>query len=394
MRMRYCNKCILPETHDTLSFDNEGVCSVCRQIDYRDECIDWAERRAQLDELVARYRDKGEYDCVVPFSGGKDSTFQLWYIVKELQLKPLAVRFNHWGYRPLVGENNARTFKALGVDSVEFTASWHVVRELMLESLKRRGDFCWHCHTGIYAGVMRIAVRYRVPLLFWGESIAEYASWYSYEEMEEVDEKRFNRACNLGITADDMYEFLKGKVSRRDLDPFTYPSRKELAELKVRSICLGNYMKWDVRKQVDLIKKELGWKGQLVEGAPPEYDYDKIECMFQGIRDYCKYIKRGYGRTNHLACIDIRNDRLSREEGWKMAQEYDGLRPASLDNFLEILGISEKEFVEIVSRHRVHPWAFDPGKVRKGKPLKDMADWDSAPGPGRPGPASRQKAYV
>lgn len=374
--MRYCTRCILPETHDTLMFNEEGVCSVCQQIDYRDEKIDWQQRRKMLDDLVAEYKDKGDYDCIVPFSGGKDSTFQLWYVVKELKLKPLVVRFDHWGYRPLINENNTRTFKILGVDVLTFTPNWHVVRELMLESLKRRGDFCWHCHTGIYAHTMQIALRYGTPLLIWGESLAEYASWYSYDEFEEVDEKRFNRVMNLGITADDMYEFLGGRVSKRDLYPFAYPSRKELMHIKCRSICLGNYIKWDIKKQVEIIKRELGWQGQQVEGVPPEYNYEKIECQWQGIRDYCKYIKRGYGRTNHLACIDIRNKRLSRDEGLKLAEQYDGKRPASLDNFLEFLQISEEELFAILSKHKVAPWEFDPSKNEKAEPLSDMAKWD------------------
>lgn len=373
--MRYCTKCILPETHQTIKFNQEGVCSVCEQIEYRDTEIDWDERRRMLQKLVNEYRDKGEYDCIVPFSGGKDSTFQLWYVVKELGLKPLVVRFDHWGYRPKVAENNARTFKLLGVDVLQFTPSWHVVKELMLEALKRTGDFCWHCHTGVYAHTMQIAIRYQTPLIIWGESLAEYASWYSYDEFEEVDETRFNRAMNLGITADDMYEFLNGRVSRRDLYPFAYPPRDELMKIKCRSICLGNYIKWDIKKQVEIIKRELGWEGQEVEGIPPEYDYEKIECQWQGIRDYCKYIKRGYGRTNHLVSIDIRNKRLTREEGWVLAEKYDGKRPASLDIFLERLGLGEEEFVSIVSRHRVEPWQFDQEQAEPGQALPDMGQW-------------------
>ena len=255
--MRMCKKCILPETHDTVMFDDKGVCSVCRQIEYRDEKIDWEERRRQLDALINQYKGKGLYDCIVPFSGGKDSAFQLWYVVKELKLKPLVIRFNHWGYRPLVAKNNTRTFKILGVDVFEFTPNWHVARELMLESLRRRGDFCWHCHTGIYAGVIHMAIRFETPLIIWGESLAEYASWYSYDEMEEVDEKRFNRAMNLGMTADDMYEFLQGRVDKRDLWMFTFPPRREINRLKIKSICLGNYIKWDTRKQVEINKRKL-----------------------------------------------------------------------------------------------------------------------------------------
>jgi len=216
--------------------------------------------------------------------------------------------------------------------------------------------------------------------------LAEYQSFYTYEEMEEVDEKRFNRAMNLGMTADDMYEFLNGRVSRRDLYPFAYPSRKELRAIGCRSVCLGNYVKWNTKKQVEIIKKELGWQGDEVEGVPPEFDYEKIECHMQGIRDYLKFIKRGFGRTNHLANIEIRNGRMSREYGEKLANKFDGKRPASLDIFLEYLQLTEEEFLEVAISHQVDPQRFQPNQVENAPELHDMDKWDrtKVPWPNRP----------
>jgi N-acetyl sugar amidotransferase len=384
--MKSCAKCLVLETAEATTFDDTGTCSVCRQIEFKEERVDWVDRRQQLEALIEPFRGKGLYDCIVPFSGGKDSTYQAWYIVKELKLKPLLVRFDHGFYRPQLEENNKRTYKILGVDVTQFTPSWHVVRELMLESMKRRGDFCWHCHTGIYAHTMQIALRYETPLLFWGESLAEYQSFYTYEEMEEVDEKRFNRAMNLGMTADDMYEFLGGRVSKRDLYPFAYPPRKELKNLGVRSVCLGNYIKWDTKKQVELIKKELEWQGAPVEGIPGRFDYEKIECHMQGVRDYLKYIKRGFGRTNHLANIEIRNGRMDREEGERLQKEFDGKRPPSLDIFLEYLHMTEEEFYEVAMRHKVDPHRFRPNQAELGQRMPDMDEWDrtGVPWPDRP----------
>ncbi len=375
--MKKCTRCLVPETVDTISFDDEGVCSVCRQVEFKDGKIDWDDRADQLDTLIDEYKNKGLYDCIVPFSGGKDSVFQLWYIVRKLKLKPLVVRFNHWGYRPKVQTNNTMVFKKLGVDVVELTPNFHVVRELMLESFKRRGDFCWHCHTGIYAGVMHMAVRFETPLLFWGESTAEYHSWYTYEEMEEVDEKRFNRLMNQGITGDDMYEFLQGRVEKRDLWMFNYPKRKDLMKLKVRSICLGNYIKWDTKANVELIGKELDWHGHEVEGVPPEYHYEKVECTFQGMRDYSKFVKRGYGRANHLLSVDIRNGRKTREEAVEIEAKYDGKRPASMDWFLKILDMTDDEYYEYLEPHQVHPWEFDKGNAETGPTLYDFNKWDN-----------------
>jgi hypothetical protein len=98
--------------------------------------------------------------------------------------------------------------------------------------------------------------------------------------------------------------------------------------------------------------------------------------MFTGVRDYLKYIKRGIGRTAHLTSIDIRNSRMSREEALKLTEEYDGKRPASLDIFLNYLGISEEEFMAIALSHQIAPYKHDSTKTKKGKELWDQKFWD------------------
>ena len=176
-----------------------------------------------------------------------------------------------------------------------------------------------------------------------------------------------------------MCKYLNGEVKERDLLPFKFPSKENLDKLGVKSIWLGNYIKWDTRDNVRIIKEELGWKGQVVEGIPPEYDYEKIECKFQGVRDYCKFIKRGHGRTNHLACIDIRSGRLDRETGMKMAFKYDGKKPKSLEYFLKFTGMSEEEFVDMVKQNKISNWTpnLDDflSKIDVGEELPDMKDW-------------------
>src|SRR5688572_18130450 len=241
--MKRCVRCQLPETHETISFDAAGVCNICRQHEFKRDKIDWAENKRTLDALVQEYRGKYDYDCIVPFSGGKDSTWTLYYLVTQYKLKPLVVQFNHGFFRPTLLENNERTFKKLGVDVLTFTPNWNVVKRVMLESLIRKGDFCWHCHTGIFAYPMHVALQQQVPLVFWGEPSSEYTAYYDYrnDEIEEVDEKRFNRFVNLGITAEDMAGMIGGDfpLDPRDLTPFTYPPTRDLKKLKYRSVCLG-----------------------------------------------------------------------------------------------------------------------------------------------------------
>lgn len=383
MGLRLCSRCVTPETHETIFFDQEGVCNVCRQQEYKQEKIDWAARKKELHALLDSYRGQGDYDCIVPFSGGKDSTYTLYALVREYGMKPLVVSFDHGFYRPTVQEGKLRTYRRLGVDVLQFTPSWHVVKQLMLESLKRKGDFCWHCHTGIFAYPMQVSVKYKIPLVIWGEPSAEYTSYYSYDDgPEQVDEERFNRFVNLGITAEDMVGMVGRGITPRDLTPFTYPKLSDLKAIKSRSFCLGSYIPWDVKKQSDLIKRELDWREEAVEGVPPEYGYEKIECMFQGVRDYLKYIKRGYARVSHLASIDIRNGRMSREAALEYVKKYEGKRPASLDVFLEYIGISEAEFNEIAVSQLVYPNECDPEKLEKGAELWDQKLWFRDPATG------------
>lgn len=374
--MKSCTRCLVTETADTISFDSTGSCSVCVQIDHKMNDVNWFDRGLELVETVLRAKARnGQYDVIVPFSGGKDSTYQLWYAVTQLKLRPLVVRYNHWGMRPGVEHNNARTFKKLGVEVLDFRPNWNVVRETMREALSRKGDSCWHCHTGVYSFPMHVAIKFNVPLIMWGESLNEYQSWFDHRIKESVDEVRFNRAMSLGMSADDMLSFLDGKVDPRDLYYHRYPAREDLVRLGAESICLGDYVKWDTKAQVEIIKAELGWQGDVVEGIPPEFDYEKIECQFQGVRDWLKYLKRGFGRTNHLANIEIRHGRMTREEGAALEKVWDGKEPASLEWFLNTLGMTRDEFYEIADQHVVDPWSTDGMDIEVGPELPDMKRW-------------------
>ncbi len=376
MELRRCTKCVMPETQEVITFNEQGVCSTCRNVQIKQEKVDWQAKTEEFEKLLAQYRGKYIYDCIIPFSGGKDSTFTLYTMVKRFGMKPLVVSFDHHMLRPKVLANTERTMKRLGVDLLRFKANWQLIKKMMRVSLERKGDILWYQHVGIFVTPMQVAIKYNVPLIIWGEPSAEYTSYYNYDEKEEVDEKRFNMFVNLGITAEDMYGMLGDpKISMRDMAPYIYPAREDLRKINCRSVCLGSYIPWDVKEQVKVIKQELGWQGDEVEGVPPEYNYEKIEDMMQGVQDYLKYIKRGYGRMSHLASIDIRNGRLTRPRALKLVKEWEGLRPASLDVLLQWLGMSEEEFYEIAKRHTVSPWVHDSSQTRRGPELWDQKLW-------------------
>jgi N-acetyl sugar amidotransferase len=364
--LRTCRRCGLPETYETIEFDAEGVCNICRAAEFKQSAIDWAERKRLLDQLIERHRGKSAYDCIVPFSGGKDSTFQLYYLMREYRIKPLVVRFNHGFMRPTIQQNNVRTFKKLGVDVLEFTPNWHVVKRLMLESFRRKTDFCWHCHTGIYSYPLRVALMYKVPLVFWGEPQAEITSYYDYlnDAIEYEDDKKFNMLRTLGITAEDMHGMINSPehpVDVRDLAPYTFPDVAELKKLRYVSVPLGSFIPWDYVRNSAVIQRELGWQPDELEGVPSSINRhgEKIECFMQGTRDYIKFVKRGYSRVSQINAFHVRNGRMTPEQARQLNAEHDGRKPPSLEIFLEYVGLTEAEFNEIVKGMAIPPYEHD-----------------------------------
>lgn len=373
---------MLPETYETFEFDDKGICNVCNNHKNQKSKIDWKKRLETFEKLILNFKGKGEYDCIVPFSGGKDSTYILHQIVKKHNLKPLVVSFDHGFFRNQLQQNTERTMKILGTDHMVFKPNMKIVGKLMLESLKRKGDFCWHCHTGIFAYPMQIAVKFNIPLIIWGESSAEYTGYYDFDEdnFEEQNEEAFNRYVNLGINAEDMYGFIKdGTIEERDLAPFTYPKMKDLKRIGYKSLCYGTFINWDPIAQTELIKKELGWKQDEVEGLPEEFSMEKIECRVNGIRDWLKYIKRGFGRTAQSVAREIRLGKMTKEKGKTLVDAFHAKKPQSLDYFLKIMNISEKEFMEIALKHQISPWEYDESKVKVGKKLHDQDHWEDTP---------------
>ncbi len=378
--LKKCKKCLLPETYETIEFNQDGICNICESAQVK-TTIDWEARKKLLDQLIAKYKGKYDYDCIVPFSGGKDSTFQLLYLIKEYKLKPLVIRFNHGFMRPIIAKNNEKTFKKLGVDVLEFTPNWKIVKKLMLEAFTRKTDFCWHCHTGIYSYPLRIATKFNVPLIFWGEPLAEFSAYYDYlnDEIEYEDEKKFNMVRNLGISADDMHGMIDkpdDPVDKRDLLPYTYPDIKEIKKAQIASVCLGSFIPWDNVKNTALIKSELGWESDELEGVPNEINTmgEKIECFMQGTRDYIKYIKRGYSRISQINSFHIRNHRMTTEEAAKW-NELEGAKPESLQVFLDYMGLTEEEFNTLIKPTAVPPYEHDFNSPKKAKAPWDIIHW-------------------
>jgi len=380
--MKECIKCSLPETYETIEFNSDGVCNMCLSNKFKEEEIDWDKRKKLLDELIEKHRGKSNYDCIIPFSGAKDSTFQLHYLMKEYKIKPLVVRFNHGFLRPTIQKNTFSTLKKIGADFIEFTPNWKIVKKLMLESFKRKTDMCWHCHTGIFSYPLRLALLYKVPLVFYGETSADYDHYYDYRDnkIDYFDEKKFNIRFNLGITAEDMHGMIntpEDPIDKRDLIPYTFPDINELAKINYCPVALGSFIKWDTSKQTDIIKKELGWKLDELEQIPKEHNPngEKIECFMQGTRDYIKWLKRGYGRMSQINAKTLKQNTGDIQKLKILNEKYDGVKPQSLKIFLEYVGLTEKEFNSFIKPSAIPPNEPNFNNNNISKKLWDYDFW-------------------
>jgi N-acetyl sugar amidotransferase len=344
---RYCTRCCLPETVEGISFDEMGICTVCRSSEQKMH-FDWNERRKVLDDILARYRDRpgSGYDCIIPISGGKDSVFQMHIITKVYNLKPLAVTFNHNWYSRTGRYNLENALEKFDVDHIMYTPKRSLVNRLAKKSLYKIGDSCWHCHAGVGAFPLQVAVKFNIPLLIWGESIAEVSGRATYK-----DEIKFDAEYFMKMSARIRPEGMAGDgIQERELCMFFTPPAEELNKVGVMGIHLGDYFFWDHERQVEFIKKEYGWKEDNVEGTYKKYK--SVECIMAGVHDYAKFVKRGFGRATDHVTQDIRAGLITREEGFDIIRKIDPREPGALKKYLEITGMSKDEFMRVLKSLR------------------------------------------
>lgn len=352
-QLTYCSRCCMPDTTEGIGFDEMGICKACRASEEKMR-IDWKARGEQLKELLEKFKSESgdNYDCMVPISGGKDSAFQLHVLKKVYGLNPIAVTFSHNWYSKKGWENLWNVLERLDVDHMMFTPKRSLVNRLARKSLGLIGDACWHCHAGILAFPLQIAVKFNIKLLIFGESPAEFSGRDTFFDQEF----KMNSAVNVceiamkGSVRTGPDAVIGDNVSKSEMVMFYPPSMEELKEKDISSIYLGDYIFWDHERQTEFLVDEYGWQEDYVEGNYKRYK--SVECRMPGVHDYSKYIKRGYGRATDFVSQDVRAGLMTREEGFQILNEIDSKRPDALDYYLEITEFSEEEFVKILKSQR------------------------------------------
>lgn len=351
--LTYCRRCVMPDTKPDLHLDEEGVCNACRSFERRKE-VDWGQRHEELERLLERYRrpNGDNWDCIVPVSGGKDSTYQ---VVRMLQygLNPLCVTSTTCDLTP-IGRANIENLKRLGVDYIEVSPNPRVRAKLNRIGLMQVGDISWPEHVGIFTIPVRAAVQFNVPLIVWGEnSQNEYGGPAAAAEGNVLTRRWLEEFGGLlGLRVSDLIG--QEGIEARHLINYTYPTDEELARVGVTGLFLGHYLPWDGLANT-LIASANGFKvyDRVVEGSM--VNYENLDNHQTGIHDYFKFLKFGFGRATDLACLHIRRGRLTRQDGLDAVRRLDGLFPAeylgkSLDDILRPLNLTVDEFVRICDR--------------------------------------------
>lgn len=349
--MILCRWCIYPDTRPDAHFV-AGVCSGCRSYAKRTD-IDWDERRVALAAMIEAAKERrAPYDCVVPVSGGKDSTYQV-ITLTQMGAKVLAVNAGTDMLSDL-GRRNLDNLKRF-CDVIEWTPNIEVRKKLIRIGLRQVGDLSYPEHLAIWAIPTRVAVALSIPLVVWGEQPQrEYQAPAGVTISTRLDAKWVAEFGGLlGLRLSDCVG-MEGLTSR-DLECFRFPSDADLANARVSGIWLGDYVDWDGWKNA-FIAQQYGFHVQATPVETSLANYENLDNNFTVLRDHLRYLKYGYTRATDIACSHIRRGRLSRDEALRLV-ELAGHAPLTslgkpIEEVLAYAGITMEEWDE-----ECHKWA-------------------------------------
>lgn len=349
----YCKRCVLPRTKPGLTFDNEGICSACRSVDKKYQ-INWQERSIKLKGICdqIRNKNKGGYDCIVPVSGGKDSTYQLFLMSKVYKLKTLAVTLQAHVQTKEGIENLNSMVNNLNCDLFKVIVRPSVLRKMKRIAFYEIGNPNYAEHRVVFSAVARTALFYNVPLVAWGEDIGvEFGGNISKSSKDEGSaEDLINNDLFRETKFNDLYS---DKLKHKELFFYEHPDIQEFKKQNIKSIYLGYFHWWDGYKHY-LVAKSSGFKGREKGNLSGNIiNYDNIDEKLCEIHIWIKFLKLGFWRPHDSCCYKIWNGYMSRKEAVEYVREVQYQFPFEyLDEWLDYYQLTRQEFFEVAEKWR------------------------------------------
>ncbi|MCH8331534.1 MAG: N-acetyl sugar amidotransferase [Bacteroidetes bacterium] len=339
--MRYCKKCVIPDSRPGVTLDEDGVCMACNTHHNRKN-IDWEAREKEFKELVDSVRKPGHgYDCLIPVSGGKDST---WQVVKCLEygLNPLAAT-TKVPLRTELGQSNLDNLVSLGVDHIDYQVNPNVEAKFVRQAFERFGSVGLPMHMSMYRMALTLAVKFDIKLVVWGEnSSIEYGSSEKEISGYKMDSKWLNK---YGVShGTGPADWVSEELTEKELTPYFGPSDEELDAQGIQAVFLGYYLAWDTYNSLEVAKKH-GFS--ISENGPKigYYEYADLDDDIISVHHFLKWYKFGFTRAFDNLSIEIRNGRKTREEALEILKGIgDDTPQEDIVSFCKFVGISVEDF--------------------------------------------------
>lgn len=358
--MNYCARCILPDTRPGIRLDEEGVCSACHGHDDKENKIDWVARSKSFEGLVADAKKRSHgYDCIVPVSGGKDS----WYQIIKAQSFGLNVLGVTWRTpaRTKIGQDNVdRMISKLGIDHIDYTINPDVERRFMKAAYEKLGATGLPMHMALFSIPIRLAVKFKIPLIIWGEnSQLEYGGdeWERLSTALDADWLA-KHGCLQSTQASDWVGL--EKLTESELAGYEFPRNPNF---DVRSVFLGSFFKWNSFDNAK-IAQEHGFIYSETDLKTGTWDFADIDCEFISLHHFLKWYKFGITRAFDNLSVQIRYGMTTRKDAIETVKKLGLQRPNSdIEAFCKFQGKTESWFNEVAETFRNKDiWKYQNGE--------------------------------
>ena len=345
--MRYCTKCVMPDTRPGISFNEAGVCSACQQIENRKK-IDWNSRWSEFEDICSKYRGmNGDgYDCAIAVSGGKDSHFQVHLMKNEMHMNPILFSVEDNFPMTNAGMHNIKNIsEEFGCNIISIKPDIKAQKKLMRYMFEKYGKPTWYIDRLIYTYPLIMASKFNTPLLVYGENISfEYGGLNAKETYSARDQ--INNGVASGVSEEELIE--NTGVTEKDLYLTRAPKDEVLQQLD--PIYISYFTPWNSVNNANFAKKH-GFHDLTHEWKRTHHveDFDQVDSRAYLVHPWLKYPKFGHASATDYASRLIRYGLMTREEAIKLVKERDhALDPLAVRDFCEFCGYTETEFWSII----------------------------------------------